>query len=37
MCVALVGGMDRLQRHYIDEAGKLGMKLQKIKYQEVGK
>ncbi len=27
MCVALIGGMDRLERHYIDEARRLGVKL----------
>lgn len=27
MCVALIGGMDRLERHYIDEAEKLGINL----------
>lgn len=27
MCVALIGGMDRLERNYISEAGKLGIDL----------
>lgn len=27
MCVAVVGGMERLQKHYIDEAKQLGIKL----------
>jgi hypothetical protein len=27
MCVALIGGMDRLEKHYIEEADKLGIKL----------
>lgn len=27
MCVALIGGMDRLERHYISEAEKLGIDL----------
>lgn len=27
MCVALIGGMDRLERHYIHEAGKSGIEL----------
>lgn len=27
MCVALIGGMDRLERHYIEEAKKLGVEL----------
>lgn len=27
MCVALIGGMDRLERHYISEAEKLGINL----------
>ena len=25
MCVALIGGMERLERHYLDEAGRLGI------------
>lgn len=35
MCVALVGGMDRLERHYINEASKLGVKL-KVFSQNIG-
>lgn len=27
MCVALIGGMDRLERHYMDEAERLGIDL----------
>jgi len=27
MCVALIGGMDRLERHYISEAEKVGVNL----------
>jgi len=27
MCVALIGGMDRLERHYIDEAARFGIDL----------
>jgi hypothetical protein len=27
MCIALLGGMDRLGKHYIEEAGKIGMDL----------
>jgi ABC-type uncharacterized transport system substrate-binding protein len=27
MCVALIGGMDRLERHYKNEAEKLGIEL----------
>ena len=27
MCVALIGGMDRLERHYMEEAGKSGVDL----------
>ena len=27
MCVALVGGMDRLERHYINEAERFGVEL----------
>jgi len=27
MCVALIGGMDRLERHYINEAEKVGIEL----------
>ena len=27
MCIALIGGMDRLERHYISEADKFGIDL----------
>lgn len=27
MCVALIGGMERLERHYVEEAEKLGISL----------
>ena len=27
MCVALIGGMDRLERHYINEAERFGVEL----------
>jgi len=27
MCIAVIGGMDRLEKHYIEEASKLGVKL----------
>lgn len=27
MCIALIGGMDRLERHYLEEAGKFGVDL----------
>lgn len=27
MCVALIGGMDRLERHYINEAARFGIDL----------
>jgi len=27
MCVALIGGMDRLEKHYLEEAGKCGIDL----------
>ena len=27
MCVALIGGIDRLEKHYLEEAGRLGMEL----------
>jgi len=27
MCVALIGGMDRLERHYVVEAGRFGVEL----------
>jgi ribosomal protein L30E len=28
MCIALIGGMDRLGKHYHDEAGRAGVELQ---------
>jgi len=34
MCIALIGGMDRLERHYIEEAGKLGIDLKVFTRQE---
>jgi ABC-type uncharacterized transport system substrate-binding protein len=27
MCIAVIGGMDRLQKHYLSEAQKFGIKL----------
>jgi len=27
MCVALIGGMDRLKKHYVEEAKKVGVQL----------
>ncbi|OGT98772.1 MAG: hypothetical protein A2X80_09875 [Geobacteraceae bacterium GWB2_52_12] len=27
MCIALIGGMGRLDKHYLDEAGKVGITL----------
>jgi ABC-type uncharacterized transport system substrate-binding protein len=27
MCIAVIGGMDRLQKHYLNEARKFGIKL----------
>ena len=27
MCIAVIGGMDRLQKHYLSEARKFGIKL----------
>lgn len=34
MCIALIGGMDRLERHYIEEAEKLGVNLRVFTRQE---
>jgi hypothetical protein len=34
MCVALIGGMDRLERHYIEEAEKMGIDLRVFTRQE---
>ncbi len=28
MCIALIGGMDRLEKHYMNEAGRAGVELQ---------
>ncbi len=36
MCVALIGGMDRLERHYIDEAGRFGIKLKVFNKHRTG-
>lgn len=35
MCVALIGGMDRLQREYMDEAKRLGIKLKIFTKSEI--
>ncbi len=34
MCIALIGGMDRLERHYIEEAEKIGVDLRVFTRQE---
>jgi ABC-type sugar transport system substrate-binding protein len=34
MCIALIGGMDRLERHYVKEALKLGIDLRVFTTQE---
>lgn len=36
MCVALIGGMDRLERQYLDEAAKLGIDLRVFTKSEAG-
>lgn len=36
MCVALIGGMDRLERHYISEAEKVGVSLKVFSRSETG-
>jgi hypothetical protein len=36
MCVALIGGMDRLERNYIDEAERLGIDLKVYTKSETG-
>ncbi|MDA3834192.1 MAG: DUF2325 domain-containing protein [Spirochaetales bacterium] len=36
MCVAVIGGMDRLQRHYINEAQKFGIDLKVFSKSENG-
>ncbi|WP_298271372.1 DUF2325 domain-containing protein [Geobacter sp.] len=35
MCVALIGGMDRLERHYVGEAERLGIALRVFTRSEV--
>ena len=35
MCIALIGGMDRLERHYMDEAGRAGVELRVFNTSEV--
>ncbi len=34
MSIALIGGMDRLERHYVEEAEKLGVELRVFTRQE---
>ena len=36
MCVALIGGMDRLERNYINEAQRLGVELKVYTKSETG-
>ena len=36
MCVALIGGMDRLERNYINEAERLGVELKVYTKSETG-
>lgn len=36
MCVAVVGGMDRLQPHYLEEAEKFGVKLKLFASHQTG-
>jgi len=36
MSIALIGGMDRLERHYISEAEKLGISLKVFSQSEAG-
>lgn len=36
MCIAVIGGMDRLHPHYLEEAAKLGMKLKLFACQQNG-
>ncbi len=36
MCVALIGGMERLQKHYINEAQKFGVDLKVFSKSENG-
>jgi hypothetical protein len=35
MCIALLGGMDRLGRHYVEEAGRAGVNLRVFSKDEV--
>jgi poly(3-hydroxyalkanoate) synthetase len=35
MCIALIGGMDRLERHYIEEAERAGVDLRVFNKSEV--
>lgn len=35
MCIALIGGMDRLEKHYIEEAKQAGMELRVFSSSEV--
>jgi hypothetical protein len=35
MCIALLGGMDRLGKHYIEEAGRVGISLRVFSRDEV--
>ncbi len=34
MCIALIGGMDRLERHYVEEAARMGIDLRVFTRQE---
>ena len=36
MCIALIGGMDRLERHYRNEAEKFGVDLKVFNTSEIG-
>ena len=36
MCIALIGGMDRLERHYINEAERFGIDLKVFNKSEIG-
>ena len=36
MCVALIGGMDRLERHYMNEAERFGIDLKVFTKSETG-
>jgi ABC-type uncharacterized transport system substrate-binding protein len=36
MCVAVIGGMDRLERHYRDEAQKYGIEIKVFNTSSVG-